>query len=248
VATSVATVSLMEDSGRPVQTIYRVIEKTIDRVADIPAVKEIVKPDTAPAVTELSPSDIVDKKTASLVRVYEKVGDTKQFVALGVALGTKDALLTSALSFIVQPDQQFVAITSSNREIPLKFEKSGLINNFSLFTFVYNPNEKTKVPALTLRNISGVKLGSNVVAFGGKENGNMVSTGIVTEVNSMDGSASSTKNLLSTDIMLSSLVSGWLLFDTTGNLVAFERGIDETDKTAVFLNAKLVEEGMVGYL
>lgn len=248
VATSVATVSLTDDSGRPEQTIYKVIERTIEKVADIPAVKEIVTDTKKTQTTELSPSDIAEKKSASVVRIYEKVGETKQFVALGLAAGSKNAIVASTLPHEVLPENQFVAVTSESHEIPVKFEKAGLINNFALFTFVYDEKEKNKVPPLTLKNIGTVKLGSNVVAFGGKESGNVVSTGIVTEIKAFDGNASSTKNILNTDIMLTSQISGWLLFDTAGNLVAFQKGIDEIDKSAVFLNAKLVEDGMTGFL
>jgi len=250
VATSVATVSLADGTSRPEQTIYRVIERTIEKVADIPAVKEIVNTDVKKpvVVTELSPADIVDQKSNSLVRIYEKIDGVNQFTSLGLAVGTKNAVVSSAITTPVVPESQFVAVTGAGTEIPLKFEKNGLINNFSVFTFQYDPKEKTKIPTLDLKDISGIKLGSNVVALGGKESGDVVSTGIVTEIKTINDKASSTKNVLVTDFTPTTAVSGWLLFDTKGNLVAFEGGFNDVSSFPVFMNAKLVSEGMKEYL
>lgn len=251
VATSVATVSLNDGTSRPEQTIYRVIEKTIEKVTDIPAVKEIVNTDVKKpvVVTELSPSDIVDQNSDSLVRIYEKVDGVNQFASLGLAVGTKNAIVSSAIATPVVPESRFVAISADGTEIPVKYEKGGLINGFSVFTFEYDPKVKAKVPSLILKDISTIKLGSNVVALGGKESGDVVSTGIITEMKTMSGdAATSTKNILVTDFTPTTAVSGWLLFDTKGNLVAFEGGFGDVNPFPVFMNAKLVEEGMKEFL
>ncbi|MDB5204581.1 MAG: hypothetical protein JWP09_609 [Candidatus Taylorbacteria bacterium] len=250
VTTSVATVSLTDNSSGPDQTIYQVIEKTIDRVADIPTVKNIVgTPEVkTPTVTELSPADIADQKSDSLVRIYETIGETKQFIALGLAIGSKNAVLASSLPESVLPEHQFTAVTSAGKEIPLKFEKSGLSNNFAVFTLQYAQGEKNKIPTLVLKSITGIKLGSNIVALGGKESGDVVSTGIVTEIKSADENASSTKNILVTDMILTTPISGWLLFDTGGNLIAFEKKASETESSPVFVNAKLLVDEVKDYL
>lgn len=248
VATSVATVSLSENTSSQGKTIYQVIEKTIEKVADIPTVKNAVNVDTKKTDTLLlSPADITENKSQSVVRIYEKVGEANQFVALGVVLGTKNAVVSSPLISPVVPESKFVAVTESGREISLKFEKGGLVNNFAVFSLQYDPKDKSKIPALTLKNIAGIKLGGNVVALGGKESGNVVSTGIITEIKSLDENATTTKNILVTDFALTTPISGWLLFDTSGNLVAFE-SISSESSVPVFLNARLVEEGMKEYL
>ncbi|MES2409206.1 MAG: hypothetical protein V4509_02800 [Patescibacteria group bacterium] len=249
VATSVATVSLTDSSSGPDQTIYQVIEKTIDKVADIPTVKSIVGTPTVktPTEVELSPADITEKKLGSIVRIYEKVGETKQFVALGLAVGAKNAIISSPLSTPTVPESQFIAVTGAGLEIPLKFEKGGIVNNFAVFTLQYDPKEKNKIPALTMESIGGVKLGSNIVALGGKESGDVVSTGIVTEIKSLDENSTTTKNVLVTDFTPTTPISGWLLFDTKGNLVAFE-SLSSESTMPIFVNARLVEEGMKEYL
>jgi hypothetical protein len=250
VATSVATVSLTDGTGRPEQTIYKVIEKTIEKVADIPTVKEIVgNNDAKQNTTVLSPSDIADTKSKSLVRIYELVAGEKKFVALGVAVGKKDGVLASPLLTPINMTGQYVAMTSNNLEVAVRYEKGDIVSGFSLFTLLYDPKEKTKVIPLALKNITGLKLGTNVLSLGGKESGDVLSTGIVTEIRAIDKTtASTTKNMVVTDMNLTTNISGWLLFDTVGNLVAFEKGFDEADKMPIFINAKLVEDAMINLL
>jgi hypothetical protein len=249
VSTSVATVSLLGDSGSPQQTIYKVIERSIEKVADIPTVKNIVSNDTKKIETTIiTPSDIAEKKSLSMVRVYEKVGEVKQFVALGIAVGNKNAVLASSLQGPHTEGAQYIAVTNDNREISAKYEKGDVAGGFTVFTLQYDDKEKNKVPAMILKSISGMKLGSNVVSLGGKESGNVISTGIVTELRATDVTASTTKNILVTDMNLTTGISGLLLFDTSGNLVAFEKGFEQGVADPLFINAKVVEEGIKEFL
>jgi hypothetical protein len=252
VATSVATVSLADGAGgRPEQTIYKVIEKTIDKVADIPTVKDIVggTDNVKPATTVLTPSDIADKKLKSLVRIYELVTGEKKFVVLGVAVGKKDGVITSAPQIPINMAGQYVAITSEGLEIPVRYEKGNIAGDFAFFSLLYDAKTKAKVPPLSIKGISGLTLGSNVISLGGKESGDVLSTGLVTELKSIDTTAStSVKNLVVTDMKLTTDISGWLLFNINGELIAFEKGIDAMDKTPIFINAKTVEEIILGML
>lgn len=251
VATSVATVSLTDGVSRPEQTIYKVIEKTIDKVADIPTVKEIVG-DTSvskPTTSVLSPSDIADKKLKSLVRIYELIAGEKKFVSLGVAVGKKDGVITSAPQTPINMSGQYVAITSEGAEIPVRYERGNIAGSLAFFSLLYDVKTKSKVTPLSIKGISGIALGTNVISLGGKESGDVLSTGLVTELKSIDTTAStSAKNLVVTDMNLTTDISGWLLFNVSGELIAFEKGIDAIDKTPIFINAKTVEDEMAGLL
>ncbi len=249
VATSVATVSLLDDTGSPQQTIYKVIERSIEKVAEIPTVKNIVSNDPKKTeTTVITPSDIAEKKSLSLVRIYEKVAEVKQFVALGVAVGSKNAVLASQLQTPYTEGAEYVAMTNDNREIVAKYEKGGIVGGFMVFTLQYDIKEKNRIPALLLKSISGLKLGSNVVSLGGKESGDVISTGIVTELRASDATASTTKNIIVTDMNLTTSISGLLLFDTSGNLIALEKRFEEGILDPLFLNEKVVEEGIKEYL
>ena len=249
VATSIATVSLTNESSTPQQTIYRVIEQSIQKVADLPAVtKNSDIPVTPKGPSILSPADIASKVAPSVVRIYKKEGDKREFVALGVASGSKGGVIDSTRLVPHVEGTLYFAISNNNKEIPVTYTQGDIQDVFSFFVLNYEAGEKNKIPAINLSNISGVKLGSNVVAFGGKEAGDVISNGIVTEIRSIGSNASSTKDILVTDMALSSTISGFLLFDTLGNLIAFEKGLDEVDKTPFFINASILKTDLAKVL
>lgn len=249
ISTSVATVSLLDNpSSGSGQTIYKVIERSIETVANIPTVKEISTAVKAPSSSvQISPSDIASAGAKSLVRIYEKIGNEKKFVALGVAVGSKNGVLSSAPASARTDSSQYIIITSDNREIPAIWIKSDLTSGFAFFTISYAVGEKSKVPAIEIKDSSALRLGSNVVALGGKESGNVVSTGIVTEFAPLDGKSATSTEMINTDMALSSALSGWLLFDTSGNLIGFETA-PHADKAANFISGAVVKAAIAGLL
>jgi S1-C subfamily serine protease len=251
VATAISVVSLVDPSGSPTQTIYRVIETTIEKVADIPSDEpEIARPIDIPKTPSvLSASDIAQIGARSLVRIYSNVNDIRKFAALGVVVGNKDGVLATEL--LVPKSTAYVAVLPDGSEVPAAFVKDEIAGTFSFFTLGYPANTKSKVPEIKLENISGLKLGASVVAVGGKESGDVVSTGIVAELRPLEGDTSSAapiSNIVLTDMSLSSAHSGFLLFDTSGNLVALERGVSESANTSVFLNASILKGALAGLL
>lgn len=239
VATAITVVSLNDETSTPTQTIYRVIEKSIDKVADIPTVKEVkevVKVTSDKEVSKvLSPALIAEIGAKSLVRIYDKGSGEKKFAALGVAVGAKDNVLASSLLVPNSPSSSYVVVAPDGTEVSANFTKADVAGGFTVFTLKYS-DPKKKVPAIDLKNIGSVKLGDNIVLLGGKEGGNVVSTGIVSELRPIDKDADKTSeaSYIITDISLSSSVSGFLLFDTEGNLVALEQGMGEST-TPVFV-------------
>lgn len=237
VATAITVVSLTDETSTPTQTIYRVIERSIDKVADIPAVKEakeVVTKEPSKDTVMLSPSAIVEVGAKSLVRIYDKASGEKKFAALGVAVGTKDGVLASSLFIPNSPSSTYVVVLSDNTEVTANFVKGDVVGGFTFFTLNYG-DAKKKVSPIDLKNIGTVKLGDNIVALGGKESGNVVSTGIVAEltpIKSEDGTPTD-QSYIVTDMSLSSSVSGFLLFDTLGHLVALEQGSESGAKSFV---------------
>jgi len=249
ISTSVATVSLLDNpGGGPQQTIYKVIERSIETVANIPTVKEAVSTaKQSSASAELSPSDIAANGAKSIIRIYEKVGNDKKFVALGIAVGSKNGALSSAPLAELANGLEYVAVTADSHEIKASLSKTGLPAGFAFFVLNYDTGEKSKVSTIEIKSNPSLKLGANVVALGGKEEGNVVSTGIITELLPLEGGAATSTDKMSTDMALSSALSGWLLFDTSGNLVGFETGINE-NKTGQFINGGLVKAALAGLL
>lgn len=249
VATAITVVSLTDETSTPTQTIYRVIEKSIDKVADIPAVKEVkevVKDSPKKEVTIFSPAAIAESGAKSLVRIYDKGSGDKKFAALGIAVGSKDGVLASALLVPNSPASSYVVVAPDGTEVEANFTKGDVAGGFTFFTLKYS-DPKKKVPSVDLKNIGTVKLGDNIVILGGKEGGNVVSTGIVSElrpIDGKDGDKPSEASYIITDVSLSSSVSGFLLFDTEGHLVALEQGIGESDKTPTFIPIGLIKASL----
>jgi len=251
VATAISVVSLTDESGLPTQTIYKVIERSIDKVADLPTKDSTPAPikETKP-VSTVFPSDIAQLGVKSLVRIYETSSGTKQFVALGVAVGSKSGVLTSSLLVPNYAGSTYIAIAPDGTEVPATFSKDDISGSFAFFVMNYPAGSKSKVPSIELKSISNLKLGANVVAVGGKESGDVVSTGIVAELRPLTEGATTGKTsaIVITDMTLTSTFSGFLLFDTSGVLVAFEQGIDTTEKTPIFLDAGVVKAALAGLL
>lgn len=249
ISTSVATVSLLDNpyssSG---QTIYKVIEKSIETVANIPTTKDTdttAKP--IPVSSEISPSDIAASGAKSIVRIYEKIGGEKKFAALGAAFGSKNGVIASALLVDKTESSEFVAVTSENREVKATITKSDLPGRLTFFVLNYEAGEKSKVPSLEIKSVAAQKLGTNVVALGGKESGNVVSTGIIMELAALEGSSATTTDVMITDMALSSSISGWLLFDKAGSIIGFEMGSDDA-RVGRFLSASIIKSALAGLL
>lgn len=249
VATAISVVSLTDESGLPTQTIYKVIEKSIDKVADIAPDTVTPSKDVAKPATILMPSDIAQSAAKSMVRIYETTSGEKQFVALGVAFGNKSGVISSTLLNTHGEGATYVAVTPDGVTVNARFVRDALGGGFGLFALEYPQGVKTRVPALELKSISGLKLGDNTVAVGGKESGNVVSTGIVSELRvQKDAVATSTPEIVVTDMTLSSSYSGFLLFDTNGQLVAFEKSISEADRSPEFIDASVLKQSVSGLL
>ena len=128
IATAISVVSLTDPAGSPTQTIYRVIEKTIEKVADIPKTTTIPArvTDTPKVSAVLSPSDIAERGASSLVRIYDKSSGEKKFVALGVVVGDKDGVIASALAIENTTASSYVAVTPDGGDVPATYVKGNV--------------------------------------------------------------------------------------------------------------------------
>lgn len=247
--TSIVTISLSDRSSAGAsQTIYKVIQQTLDKVTptDSP-VRQIV--DTAPAKTapdELPLSDIATQAGKNILKIYleDPVTGTDVPVSLGITLNNKGIILASTFASTTLADgAPIVAINSDGAKIPVAVQKSSPENGL-VFLQTKNLADNKKLKPLTLTGFaSSLSLGSNVVAFGTKGDKSVVSTGIVSEFDNFPGvTATSTASaIIATDVSLSSNQSGWLLFDTYGKVAGFLLPMTE-DKIARFVDASLLKQ------
>lgn len=253
ITTGIVTVSLSDQSSGVSNTIYRVVEKTIATVAptDSP-VRKIVEPVVVKPKenTDLPLTDIVDKVGKSFIRVYTgdltKIPETQteasQYITLGIALGTKGTVIIPTLPTTVSANTILFTFATDGTKIPLSIESSTLPSGLAMLK-VKDAKDIGKIAPAVLGNFSVFKLGSNVVALGGKENDNIVSTGIITEFENLPNSTDATtaKSVAVTNIELSGRLAGWILLNTTGQVTGFLLSGSDTEKHARYIDAILVK-------
>ncbi len=181
IATGITTVALLEQTPEPVtQTINRIVEKTVERVVsepapnnDKPAEKEIV---TVVVKEEDLTIDAVDKNSKSMMRIYEKAGDLKSFVALGVIVSVNGEVITDTNK--ISKSSDYIGVYAGG-EYPLKVTMKETDKIFA----VLSPEQKDlkDFAVVNFADSNNLKLGQSVISLSGA-NENTVSTGIVTNL------------------------------------------------------------------
>ncbi|MBP9763551.1 MAG: hypothetical protein KBD10_02300 [Candidatus Pacebacteria bacterium] len=237
VATGITTVSLLDQAPKPVsQTINRVVERTIERVVD-PVVATVTnvatnnsKPierivETVVVNQEDLTVEAVEKNAKSLVRLYgvNRVNE-KFFIGLGVVVSADGTILTS--STVPELSQKFYAeYVNGTFEIAL----SKVPNKGAVLFAPKNVTEGTTFTAATFGNSQNIKLAQSVIVLGGQDS-NLVSTGIVTGLESAQGTITnedlsantqpiSTINQINTSISADTIIRGSILMTLKGEIV-----------------------------
>lgn len=239
ITTGIVTISLSDQSpGGVPQTIYQVVERTIEKVVpDSSPVKKIVEKDTS-VNKEIPLTDIVDKVSKNIIRIYRKdATGVSQFISIAVAVGDKGALFSPAGANPITEGEALNAVLPDGTEIEVGVVKKNIFAGTDAL-LIKDSKNNSKTAKISLGGFADVKLGTNLVAFGGKENDNVVSTGIVSEFqNSAEGNATSTaKNIAVTNITLSNGVFGWMLLNTSGKTIGFVLPV-EAGAPAKYLDA-----------
>ncbi|MEI8338159.1 MAG: hypothetical protein WCF92_03380 [bacterium] len=224
VATGITIFSLADNSTNPgVQQIaYRVIEKTISQVAsDSPVRKiipDIVQNTPAPTPQTLSISDIADKTSGSLIRIYKTaIGTTTHdFVTLGVMTADNHIIAASVLD--LNTSLNYVTVLSDKKEYQITFVKD-LGAGLALFKMNDETAAKT-IPTIKILSASKLKIGFNVVAIGGDQLSNVVSTGIIKQITTVPLNGKDI-SVLTTDFKPTTSATSLILLDTNANLIGF---------------------------
>ena len=182
IATGIVTVSLLEQAPEPVtQTINRIVEKTVERVVTEPNTGD-TKPNEKEVVTVVVKEEdltieAVKKNSGSIVRLYEKAGDLKQFVALGIVINGQGEFIMDSSK--LTPRANYIAAYSNGEfEVNIAYKPS----NAAFAIFAPEAAEGvTGFDAASFSDSIALQLGQTVIAIGG-QNSTAVSTGIVTQV------------------------------------------------------------------
>jgi len=247
IATSVITASLMDKSSTGIsQTIYRVVEKTIEQVApkDSAVVRKIAEKENIPEPAKQLPLDkIVENAGGSVISIWNKTRNGRgSYQSAAAVIGSKNAIVAFNGSNISR-NETYIALLPDGREIDVRRKEVSLTSGLALLTYLDETEVKQPLKGLTFSSLANQKLGSNVIALGVKDQNHVVSTGIIAEFSKTEGKTDAEdKTIVITDIHLSSLSSGWLLLDTSGNVIGFLVAGFEGDQGARYLDAEVIRQ------
>ena len=224
VATGITIFSLADNSTNPgVQQIaYKVIEKTISQVASDSPVRKIipdVTQDTSSQQSQaLSISDIADKTSGSLIRIYKIVvgTTTPEFTTLGVMVSGNNIIAADATDTLVT--YNYVTVLSDQKQYQINYVKE-LGSGLALYKLTDDNAAKT-IKTIKIISSSKLKIGFNVIAVGGDEYGTVVSTGIIKQISPI--LINNIKiSILTTDFKPTNSIASLILLDTDANLIGF---------------------------
>lgn len=251
ISTGIVTVSLMNQSPvGVVQTINRVVEKTIETVTT-PGKDTVVK-ETVVVNPEDQIVSAVEKTSKSVIRIYRTNNDPTLnqsspilFVGLG-AIITDSGIVVTDNSLISDGGKYFTTI-SDDKLVDLSIIRSRSGEQLALLKIKNDDKNPITFSRVPISNID-LKMGQTVIYIGG-ETKDSVATGIVSSLAMKDvksgGTATSTGSVSTSTSMnqkISSIetsipanfISGGLLLNLSGELVGIKSIYMDSSKSSFF--------------
>jgi len=255
IATGIVTVSLMNQAPiGVVQTINRVVEKTIETVTP-PSIKEtqtVVKETVVVSVDDQVVS-AVEKNLKNVIRIYrtntDPSSDSSQMVFVGLgAVISSDGVIATDNNIISEGGKYFA--TPSDKLLNLSVIRSVKGEKIALLKIKNDDKNPVVYPTVSISK-NDLKLGQTVVYIGG-ESKDSVSTGIVSslsakEIKSTDNSTStpSTTKISSIETSIpGNFISGGLLINLSGELVGIKTIFIDSSKTDLFTASADITEAL----
>lgn len=255
IATGIVTVALMNQAPVGVtQTINRVVERTIEKVVPATPTKEtqtIVK-ETVVVNTDDQIVSSVEKNSKSIVRIYSRENsrsydsDSVRFVSLGTVVSDNNIIVADNNTFVFDGGRYFIK-TEDDKNVDLEILRAVPDEEVAVFKIKENSDYSIKLPKANIASSENIKLGQTVVYIGGDIK-DVVSTGIISGINTKnsDNSTSTTKIITSIETNISSdkLISGGLLLNLSGEIVAIKTNYPDFIRTDLFAPANYIESSL----
>ncbi|MBU6321701.1 MAG: hypothetical protein KGI78_03135 [Patescibacteria group bacterium] len=218
IATAILAVTLLDHAPPYVtQTINRVVEKSVDAVAQAAPVVAQPAPSTQDLVTAAIAAD-----AARLVSIYPaSATSTTPAVAIGTFLPKSHTVVTAAQTAL--PREATIGF-SDGSTLPASLAKAG--GGIAIYGFADNATFP-KVPTFSLVAAKDLALGETALAIGAD---GAAATGIVSKVGA-DGSVQTT---------LPQIGAGSAVVDLSGNLIGIAQGGSATATAGLLFSADAV--------
>ena len=240
IATGITVVSLMQQAPEPVtQTINRVIERTVETVAQNPVeeIKNIIsqKPNSSKEVQtvvvnqEEQSINAVSKNENSLARITFN-NKNEDFVTVGLVYNQAGDIIVDKR--MVDRRTTYIAQIGANK-FPVKYSSGSETNDFvTLKIQGENPNNFT--PA-SLGDSNSIKLAQSVISLSGSRQTSVA----IGEIESVTRGEGDTITSINTSVNPQNVLNGSLLLNLQGNVIGIK--IFTTEDKTVFLPINMLK-------
>lgn len=243
IATGITVVSLLGQSPQPVvQTINRVVEKTIETI--VPSQITDSSPEKVTTIVvkdEDLTMNAIDKNAKSIVRIYGTLADGSDlFISDGLIVSDLGYVLTDKTAIIqsgyVSP---FKASLSDGTKIFLETVASNDVLGLTLLKVKLSPDQNIKFTPVAWADSENVKLGQTIISLS-LDTKKIVSIGNIASIDSKDN-----KNItIVADAKITNSVPGSMLFNLSGDVV----GMHTSTEKQMFMTSNVIKDAVAALL
>lgn len=233
IATGIVTVSLLDQAPPAVtQTINRVVERTIERVATASTSTPSVVRETIVVKDDQAVVGAITKASPSVVRVYGHYtgSSNNDYLGLGVIVSTRGHIIARVS---IQDRSEFSAVLDGGNTVTLNLVSQDGASGLALFQSEQsvNPVEARAFTSAILGDSDGVKLGQSVIAIGGQEDLSVLS-GVISSVareGNMRPTGLPAVSLIRASITEEGFTSQSVLINLAGEVIGLKTGYSRED-------------------
>jgi hypothetical protein len=243
IATGITVVSLLGQTSQPVvQTINRVVEKTIETIVPSQAdTSKTGKTTTVVVKDEDLTISAIDKNVKSIVRIYNTLPDgTDLFITDGVVVSDKGYVITDKASLT---QSGFTGSYKANLSDGTKFSLDVVSSNdalgLTLMKAKLSADQKVDFSPVGWADSEKIKLGQTIIALS-LDLKKIVSIGNVASIDTKDN-----KNIsIIADVKITNSVAGAMLFNLNGEVV----GVHTSSEKQMFMASNVVKDAVSALL
>jgi S1-C subfamily serine protease len=243
IATGITVVSLLGQTTQPVvQTINRVVEKTIEKITPSQITSGDEKKTTTVVVKDEDLTiSAIDKNVKSIVRIFVTLADgTQSFIADGVIVSDKGYVITDKASLVQSGIfSPYSANLSDGTKISLENLSSDDVLGLTLMKIKLAPDQKVDFSAVGWADSENVKLGQTIISLS-LDTKKIVSIGNVASLDTKEGKNSS----ITADVKITNSVPGAMLFNLNGDVVGMHTSLEKQ----MFMTSNIIKEAVSALL
>ena len=243
IATGITVVSLLGQTTQPVvQTINRVVEKTIETIT--PSQSDTFQKEKTTTVV-VKDEDLtisaIDKNIKSIVRIYGTLTDGSDFfIADGVVVKGDGSVITDKASLMQSGfTGTYKANLSDGTKINLDIVSSNDVLGLTLMKVKLLPDQKIDFLPAVWADSEKIKLGQTVIALS-LDTKKIISIGNISSIDTKDNK----NTLINTDTKITNSVPGAMLFNLNGDVV----GMHTSSEKQMFMTSNIIKDAVTTLL